>query len=246
MLQSIPPGGLVSRKPEEIDRILRQLLESRQTVRTLSEPDGTRFESRLVFIDPERRYFCVAAAANAQATVRLLARPRANLVASAPSWHYEFPAATPQLTQLGGTPVIRMAFPSLVVSQDRRRAEPRAGVDIFMRLRCLADARGIMPFEGSIVDISPRGIGFLMYQADITLEPGTVLRGCHIEPPLHMTDRTPISVDLEVRYSTAMEMPTGGYVHRSGCVILNPTRRVMELIEEFNAEARAAAVGGAD
>lgn len=234
MLQSIPPGGLVSRKPEEIGRILHQLLESRQSVHTLSDADGTQFESRLVFIDPEQRYICLDAAGNARATVRLLARPHANFIATAPSWHYEFAAAAPQLTQLAGTPVIRMAFPAMMVSQDRRRAEPRASAGPFTRLRCLADARGIMPFEGSIVDISQRGIGFLMYQAEITLEPGTVLRGCCIEAPAHMADRTPIAVDLEVRYSSAVELPTGGHVHRSGCVILNPTRRVMELIEAFN------------
>ena len=115
MLQSIPPGGLVARKPEEIGNILQQLLESRQTVRTLASPDGTHFESRLLYVDPERRYICLAAAASEQANASLLARPRASFVASAPSWHYEFAAATPQLSQLGGTRVIRMAFPAMVV-----------------------------------------------------------------------------------------------------------------------------------
>lgn len=235
MLQSIPPGGLVSRKPEEVGRILEQLLESRQTLRTLVGPDGNQFESRLLFIDPDQRYICLAPDGDTQANAQLLAHARVNFVASAPSWHYEFAAAAPQLSTLAGNPVIRMAFPELVVSQDRRRAEPRATPEGFTRLRCLADARGIMPFEGTIIDISQRGIGFLMYQADITLEPGTVLRGCRIEAPARLEDRSPIAVDLEVRYSTGIELPTGGYAHRSGCIFLNPTRRVMELIDAFNA-----------
>jgi hypothetical protein len=39
---------------------------------------------------------------------------------------------------------------------------------------------------------------------------------------------------MEVRYSSSLPAPDGRLVHRSGCVFLNPTRPVMELIDSFN------------
>lgn len=229
--QSIPNGGLISRKAEEINDVLNTLLEDEQSVTTILDKEGTAFSSQLVFIDPQRHYICLALSANPQANASLLARPRASFISASPHWHHEFVAAEPCRSELLGEPVIRMAFPSVVVSQERRRVEPRADPRGPFMLKCLADARGIAPFEGDIIDISHRGIGFLLYQVDITLEPGTVLRGCRIE----RAGEAPISVDLEVRYSTSVPLPNGGYAHRSGCLFLNPTRRVTELIEAFNA-----------
>jgi len=233
--QSIPTGGLISRKAEDIGIVLSSLLEDEQQVTTILDQEGTAFSSQIVFIDPERHYICLALSANPDANASLLARPRVSFISASPRWHHEFVASEPQRSELLGEPVIRMAYPSVVVSQERRRVEPRnsprTDADAPFMLKCLANAHGIAPFEGNIIDISHRGIGFLLYQVDITLEPGTVLRGCRIE----RSGEAPISVDLEVRYSTSVPMPTGGYAHRSGCIFLNPTRRVTELIEAFNA-----------
>jgi hypothetical protein len=43
-----------------------------------------------------------------------------------------------------------------------------------------ADTRGIMPFDALILDLGAGGVAFLCYACSITLEPGTVLRGCRI------------------------------------------------------------------
>ena len=40
--------------------------------------------------------------------------------------------------------------------------------------------------------------------------------------------------DLEVRYSKPVLLPNGQRAHRSGCVFLNPTREITELIESFS------------
>jgi len=105
----------------------------------------------------------------------------------------------------------------------------RAAVTPVPPLRCVADTQGFAPFDAQIVDISRAGIGFLLYASDITLEPGTVLKACRIQ----RHDATPITVDLAVRYTTPVVLDDGSHAHRSGCVFLNPTREVMELIESF-------------
>ena len=50
-------------------------------------------------------------------------------------------------------------------------------------MRVVADADGIMPFEAVILDLAVGGIAFMVYGSGITLEPGTVLRGCRIAMP---------------------------------------------------------------
>ena len=96
-------------------------------------------------------------------------------------------------------------------------------------LQCEADKQGLTTFDGERVDISHGGIGFLTHASGITLEPGTVLKGTRIQRPGKPT----LIADLEVRYSKPVLLPNGQRAHRSGCVFLNPTREITELIESF-------------
>ena len=57
---------------------------------------------------------------------------------------------------------------------------------------CVADEGGILSFKGGLVDISIGGLGFRS-TTNITLEPGTVLKGCRIDP----YNEAPLVVDLK-------------------------------------------------
>jgi len=96
-------------------------------------------------------------------------------------------------------------------------------------LRCVVDAAGVMPFDGTMANVSKGGIGFLQYDPTISLEPGTVLKGCRIESP----GGEAIVVDMEVRYSQLITLADGSPVQSSGCrfVDLSPeeTARIEEL-----------------
>jgi len=74
-----------------------------------------------------------------------------------------------------------------------------------------------MPFDGSMTNVSKGGIGFLQYDPSISLEPGTVLRGCRIESPAGES----IVVDMEVRYSQLETLANGRQVQSSGCRFVN-------------------------
>jgi len=218
----------MSRNAEEIARILTSLHAQATPLSTTLGRDDLRFLSQILFIDPERHYIVVAAPDGETHNSALLSRSRLNFVAEFSGWHIEFAAADPQKTTLAGKAAIRFNFPEVMVRR-QRRAEPRTLVPPIEALSCIADAQGFAPFEGKIVDIGHGGIGFLLYPSDITLEPGTVLKGCRVQ----RADKTSIVVDLEVRYSTPVVLADGSHAHRSGCVFLNPTREVMELIASF-------------
>src|SRR3989304_244638 len=149
---TIPPAGLMSHSGQEIARILESLQK-------LARPTAPASE-----------------ALNAA----LLAHPRVSFISEFSGWHVEFAAADPQSTTLAGKHTIRLRFPEVVVTQ-QRRDEPRAALPPVPPLHCVADTQGFAPFEARIVDISRSGIGILLYSSDITLEPGTVLKGCRIE-----------------------------------------------------------------
>ena len=227
---AFPPAGVLSHRPEDIARLIEALRDQAQTITALLGDDAGPFHSRLLFVDPQRHYIIIAAPPAGQAGV-LLARSRLDFLAEFNGMHIEFPADDPQFTTLAGQAAIRLQFPTTIMRAQQRRLEPRIAVPGHAALHCEADGDGVAPFDGELVDISRSGIGFLVYGAAIMLEPGTVLRGSRID----RGGTVPVVVDLEVRYTRPVLQPDGRHANRSGCVFLNPTREIAELIDAFNA-----------
>ena len=209
--------GQMLRTPEEIVRVLNSLVMRGETI-TSDLGGGKRlFHSRLRFVDPARTYIIVDLSTDDLANKALLARSRATFHAEPGGWRIEFAAADPRSTSPHeGAPGIRLRFPELVAGH-RRRADDRVETAATTELRCVIDEEGVMPFEGTMANVSKGGIGFLQYDPKISLEPGTVLKGCRI----FSIDGNSIVVDMEVRYSQLLDLPEGGQVESSGCCFLN-------------------------
>lgn len=216
----------MTRAPEEIARILDSL-RKRSALVTV-HLDDVPFQSVLRDVDvPNGRLLlerCPAEAANAG----LLARPRCAFHAELPGWHIEFATGAAREVQLLGMKLIECPLPEVLVST-QRRADARSETESpAPTLSVLADAEGFMPFDAQIVDIGPGGIGFLVYAPDITLEPGTVLRGCRIALP----GRPEVTADLEVRYTLPVDGPDGTRVMRSGCRFVSTPPELLELAKQ--------------
>ena len=204
-------GGLLSKSPYEIMRVLEAIKEHGETITSKLE-GGKTFSSRLLWVDPELQSIVIAPSADQAANSALLVRPRCDFVCHLADWHVEFVAAEPRPVRLGGKTAIRLRFPE-VMSGRQRRSEPRSAPKTGLPLRCLADADGVMAFDAHVIDISSGGLGMLLYRSEITLEPGTLLRGCLIEHPAIGRVR----VDMEVRYSEQVTLKDGRRAWRSGC-----------------------------
>ena len=219
-------AGRIRRSPSEIIRILGVLAARQGSITAHLHGGELPFISRLRFIDPSGHYIIVEPSSNEAANVALLSQPQCALFASISGWHVEFVAADPREIMHGGTRAIRFRFPEVLVDLQRRPHE-RASVSQRIPLRCVADAGGVLSFKGGLVDICVSGIGFLVYDPDITLEPGTVLKGCRIEPD----DMLPLILDLEVRYSELVSLADGTRAKRSGCRIIDPPEALKHFVE---------------
>jgi c-di-GMP-binding flagellar brake protein YcgR len=224
-------AGQILRTPEEISRVLNSLVMRGEPI--VSDLGGGKrlFRSRLRYVDPAQAYIIMELSADELANKDLLARSRATFHAEPGGWRIEFAAAEPQPTSPHeGAAGIRLRFPEIVAGH-RRRADERAEAPPRKQLRCIIDAGGVMPFDGTMTNVSKGGVGFLQYDPTISLEPGTVLKGCRIESPSGGS----IVVDMEVRYSRLVDREEGGQVQSSGCRFLNlsdeDTARIEELFD---------------
>jgi c-di-GMP-binding flagellar brake protein YcgR len=221
--------GQMLRTPEEIARVLNSLVMRGEPV--VSDLNGGKllFRSRLRFVDPGKAYIIVELSPDEAANRALLSRPRATFHAEPGGWRVEFAAANPKPTGAHeGAAGIRLHFPEIVAGH-RRREDERAALAPQHELRCIVDEAGVMPFDGSMANVSKGGIGFLQYDPEISLEPGTVLKGCRIEGP----GRESVVVDMEVRYSQLLTLADGRQVQSSGCRFLNLSPEETARIEEL-------------
>lgn len=209
--------GQILRTPDEVARVLNSLVMRGEPIVCELNEGAVLFHSRLRYVDPARAYIVIERSADDAANRALLARPRATFHAEPGGWRVEFAAADPEATRANeGAPGIRLRFPEIVAGH-RRREDERAPAPPHKELRCVVDEAGLMPFDGVMANVSKGGVGFLQYDPGISLEPGTLLKGCRIDGPAGES----VVVDMEVRYSRLVTLADGRRVRSSGCRFVN-------------------------
>jgi c-di-GMP-binding flagellar brake protein YcgR len=219
---------LLYRSHIEIGRILDSLLNNKTTLLGESKGLGQPFMTRLLHVDPVRERFVVSAPEDAPAALQALKREPVNFVAHVDGSRVEFEVSAPASARHEGRPVLVYAFPA-ALARTQRREHPRIPVPHDLPLRCIADNAGITPFEAEVTDISLAGFGAIVFNADIRLQPGTILRGCRIVLPGH----NPVIVDAEVRYTVPVVRADGSLAHRSGVRFLSGSAYLQPLIDKF-------------
>ena len=230
----VPPSdtGLLTKSPAEIMRVLVALRDRGEALSASMGGGKPAFLSRLLWIDPQMQFIVVGRSGDSAADAALLARPRCVFSCALAAWQVEFVAAEPSLFRHGAQEAIRLRYPELM-SGHQRRSEKRSAPVRDLPLQCLADAGGVMSFNAHVVDISPAGVAMLLYHPAITLEPGTVLKGCIIEHPA----LGPVSVDMEVRYSEPVRLKDGRHARRAGCRFVDPPAVLKELVRRVTGQA---------
>jgi c-di-GMP-binding flagellar brake protein YcgR len=218
------------RSATEIASALRSICAAAETLSASLPPDDTLFLSNLLHVHHEAGQIVVAWSTSKSANLAILAASRVAFSCSHEGAHYEFLANDPQETDHGGRPGLQFAFPeSMLVLH--RRAYTRYAVPPQVPLNCEISL-GPIAFDAAIVDISLDGIGAIIYDAGIHLEPGMLLRRTRIIQPRGR----PVVVDLEVRHIARIVLPEGLAAHRAGCRFIGAVEEIGSLIRYFMTE----------
>jgi len=221
------PENVLYRSRIEICRILRALVKGQSSI--FSEiGGGWTFVSHILFVDSRKGYFVISYCANKLLNSKLLELRSLRFTASNQDAHFMFGVSNPVETRFKGQPAIQFTLPNSLILYHRREY-PRLPVPVEASLRCVADAGGIAPFESHITDITHDGFGCILYNRDIKLEPGAVLKGCRIIIPSGKA----VVADLELRYIMTIPLPDGTLANRAGLRFIQRPDEIAELVNFF-------------
>lgn len=218
--------GTLVRSRTEIGKSLEEMRAAREPVTASLEGGAHLFLSRLLRVDPRDQAIVLACSELRSANHALLACPSVTFSCNHRGVHYEFMASHPNEVEFEGAPAIQLAFPAALLAL-HRRAYPRFVPPSSVPLRCIIEW-GPVSFEARVVDISRAGIGAIVHDTGIHLEPGTRLPRARIEHP----ERS-VMVGLEVRHSRQVTLPDGRPAIRAGCRLIGARHDLDELIRLF-------------
>lgn len=222
------PENLLFRSRLEICRIFQVLAQERSLL-TAEIRNGHPFASHILSVDPECGRFTIAYSAHKLINAMVLDSPTVEFTATdQQGLHFSFDASSPEETQFDGQPAIQFALPKMLLLHNQRE-HPRIPDPADVSLRCVADAAGIIPFESHITDISHDGLGCLIYDPDINLEIGAVLKGCRIILP----NGDAVLADLEVRHIATTTLSDGTTAHRAGLRFVQRRDEIVKLVNLF-------------
>lgn len=225
--KTVAPENVLYLSRMEICRILKELSENRSSIIADIGTSWT-FVTHILFVDSSKDYFVISYCANKLLNSKVFELPALKFMASYQDAHLVFEALSPAETQFDSQPAIQYAIPRSLTYYHRREC-PRIHAPAEISLRCVADEGGFIPFESRITDISQNGLGILLYDRDIKLEPETVLKGCRIIIP----GGKAIVADLVVRHVTRIQLQDGTLASRAGLRFIQRSDELAELVNFF-------------
>lgn len=223
-------GRLLVRSRTEIARILEAMCADADPLTASVESGETLFMSRLLRVEPGQGFILIACADEKKANSALLAERIVTLRCNHRGAHYEFSAGAPREVRHGPALAFQLTLPVAMVAL-QRRSQTRTPVPPSVPLRCDLPL-GPASLSASVVDMTLGGMGSLLYDATIGIEPGTRIQGARIRHPR----RPAIVADLEVRYVIRVAGPDGRPANRAGCRIFADAKELEELMRLFVTE----------
>ncbi len=219
-------GQLLMRSGIEIGRLLQSVCERGAPLSASLESGELLFLSRLLKVDPDAGHIVIACSDFKQSNSALLDAPAVVFGCMHEGVRYEFASGKAAEVTHEGMPAFRLVFPPAVLAL-QRRARPRVSVPSKAAISCLVDV-GALSFEAHLADITPDGLGALVYDPAIRLEPGTRLNGVQV-----VMGRNVFRLDLEVRHFTRVTLREGTTAIRAGCAVVGAPPDHERLVSHF-------------
>jgi len=214
--------GLVSTSPDEVERVLSALLVRRETLAALL-PGGDSLRWKLRFVDPMRQHIVVEPVSGTRDA--LLQNQHVTFYAEFGGMNIEFTASTPEAVTHEGATAVRLSFPKVTVSR-QRRAHPRAAIPPELPVHCAIPAGAGVALEAQIMDVSEGGVGLLVRSSYLVPAPGTLIRGWRVERP----GAGVVKLDVEVRHCRPAVLADGSQAQHWGCQFVEPSEEAKKLV----------------
>ena len=220
-------ANLLFRSRIEICRLLDVLAHERCAISGQTK-NQQPFASHLLAVNAVTGHFVVEYCHHKTINVMVLNSPSIEFTALHKDQHYTFEGTSPEETIFESQPAIQFDLPKTLLLHNRRE-HPRIPIPEDISLRCIADESGFIPFESHVTDISHDGLGCLVYDPDIVLEKGNILKGCRIILP----SGDAVIVDVELRYASPVTLPDGIQANRAGLHFIQTPAEIQKLINYF-------------
>ncbi len=225
------PENILFRSHIEICRILQVLAQEHCKVTAEIGKDRHYFPSHILSINLESNHFYIAYSSNKSLNARLLAEPSTEFTATDPqNLHFTFSGSNPEEKETlpGGEPAIQFDIPKVLLLHNQRE-HSRLPIPASLALRCIADEAGVIPFESHVTDVSHDGLGCLIYDPDINLEKGAILKSCRIVVP----NGGAVIADIVLRHISTVMLSNGKLAHRAGFRFAKRTPEQQKVIDLF-------------
>lgn len=219
---------LLIRSETEIARVLSEVVSHGNPLTSFMEESGHIFVSRLLFVDPERRFILAAPGDNKAANALILRSDSVMLGGATGDAFVKFAGRLPSDAFISGSMNIRFEFPESVLLY-QRRTHRRIPVLSTIPLDCIVGSTGPFTFAAKIVDISSGGFGALISSDRIDLVPGEIFRGCQI----HTTSQTITGLDIEICHTKKVALPGGMEAIRAGFIFHGRQSDIESLLSLF-------------
>ena len=219
-------ANLLFRSHIEICRLLKMLAQAHCSIS--AQINNHPFASHLLEVDAACEHFVVAYSQHKSINSMLLNSAAVEFIVAHQGQHFTFTATAPEETRFEELPAIQFCLPKTLLLHNRRE-HPRIPLPDSISLRCIADEAGFIAFESHITDISHDGFGCLVYNSDISLEKGNILKGCRVILP----NGDAVVADLELRYATPITLPDGTQATRAGLRFMQEPDEIQKLINYF-------------
>lgn len=229
--------GVFVRSQIEIVRTLETVTSVGEPLTALLGDKEQRFTSRLLLVDTVDGFILIEYSASKSANTALLAQQSVTFRCNDGPAHLEFVVGAPRETRYQDRAAIRFSLPGAIVRMHRREHTRVWIGDVAesASLHCIADSAGATPFEARVTDVSPSGLGTIIYNARVRLEPGMHLPRSKIIFPMGRT----VLVDLEVCHVQPATLEDGTPAQRAGCRFIGGSRDLAELIRVYVREIGA-------
>ena len=227
-------GQLLMRSGIQIGRLLQAIGDAAAPLSASLESDELLFLSRVLHVDHEAGYLVIACSDVKQANSALLHAPVVVFGCSHDAVRYEFASGNAAEAMHNGRPAICLPLPpTLLALKLQRRARPRLDIPRRTWLSCVVRL-GPLGFDALLADITPDGLGALVYDPAIRLEPGAKLPGVQIR----LGGRV-IRLDVEVLHFTRVPLADGKWAARAGCTVSGAAQDIEGLVAHFLRELEA-------